>query len=70
MNYAASNLVFKVSNRNTITRCGIYSKLTTKTPNINSEYIKLNKLTLYIKHLVLVFVLLTLTWYCLLYRYC
>ena len=48
MNYAASNHVFKVNNRNNRTKCEIYSKFTTKTPNINSEYIKLNKLTLYI----------------------
>ena len=48
MNYGASNHVFKVINRNTRTRCEIYSKLTTKTSNIHSEYIKLNKLTLYI----------------------
>ena len=59
MNYGASNHVFKVNNRNTRTSCEIYSKLTTKTPNINSEYIKLNKLTLYILNTL--FVLLTFT---------
>ena len=48
MNYGASDHLFKVNNRSNRTRCEIYSKLTTKAPNINSKYIKLNKLTLYI----------------------
>ena len=32
LSYAAHNYMFKVSNRNTRTRCEIYSKLIIKTP--------------------------------------
>ena len=59
----AGNYMFKVSNRNTRTRCEICSKLTVKTPErchcrrsgffiVNFEYIS---------HLALVFLLLTLS---------
>ena len=59
----AGNYIFKVSNRNTRTRCDICSKLTIKTPerhhwrrfgifSVNFEHIS---------HLVLVFLLLTLS---------
>ena len=59
----AGNYMFKVNNRNTRTRCQIYSKFTIKTPErcqwhrsgvfiVNFEHIS---------HLALVFLLLTLT---------
>ena len=61
--YPAGNYMFKVNNRNTRTRCEICSKLTIKTPErrqwrrsgvfiVNFEHIS---------HLVLVFLLLTLS---------
>ena len=61
--YPAGNYMFKVSNRNTRARCGICSKLTIITPErrhwsrsgvfiVNLEHIS---------HLVLVFLLLTLS---------
>ena len=64
-NYPAGNYMFKVNNRNTRTRCKICSKLTIKTPErrqwrrsgvfiVNFEHIL---------HLVLVFLLLTLSRY-------
>ena len=63
VSYLAGNYMFKVNNRNTRTRCEIYSKLTIKTPErclwrrsgvfiVNFEHIS---------HLVLVFLLLTLS---------
>ena len=53
---AAGIYLLKVNNRNTRTRCEICSKLTIKTPGVfivNFEHIS---------HLVLVFLLLTLSW--------
>ena len=62
VHYTAGNYMFKVNNRNTRTRCEICSKLTIKTPErrqrrsgvfiVNFEHIS---------HLVLVFLLLTLS---------
>ena len=63
LSYAARNYMFKVSNRNTRTRCEIYSKLAIKIPErrqwrrsgifiVNFEHIS---------YLVLVFLLLTLS---------
>ena len=61
--YPAGNYMFKVNNKNTKTRCEIYSKLTVKIPErrhwrgygifiVNFEHIS---------HLILVFLLLTLS---------
>ena len=63
LTYPADNYMFKLNNKNTRTRCEICSKLTTKTPErrnwrrpgvfvVNFEHIS---------HLVLVFLLLTLS---------
>ena len=59
VNETSVKFLFKVNNRNTRTRCEICSKLTIKTPErrygvfiVNFEYIS---------HLVLVFLLLTLS---------
>ena len=50
--YPTGNYMFKVNNGNTRTRCEIFSKLTIKTFIVNFESIS---------HLVLVFLLLTLS---------
>ena len=52
----AGNYIFKVNNRNTITRCEICSKLTIKTPEW--RYWLLSEV---VSHLALVFLLLTLS---------
>ena len=61
----AGNYIFKVNNRNTRTRCEICSKLTVKTPERrqwrrSGVFIAKSE---HISHLVLVFLLLTLSRY-------
>ena len=53
------NYMFKINNRNTTARCEICSKLTAKTPERRSGVFIVN--FEYISHLVLVFLLLTLS---------
>ena len=56
--FPAGNCMFKVNNRNTRTRCEICSKLTIKTPRRSGVFIVNFE---HISHLVLVFLLLTLS---------
>ena len=60
-NCPIGSYMFKVNNRNTRTRCEIYSKLTIKTPERRSGAFIMN--FEHISHLVLVFLLLTLSRY-------
>ena len=62
--YPAGNYIFKVNNRNTITRCEICSKLTIKTPERRRRRSCVFSLNFeHISHLVLMFLLLTLSKY-------
>ena len=58
--YPAGNCMFKVNNRNTRTRCEICSKLTIKTPERRRSGVFIVNFE-HISHLVLVFLLLTLS---------
>ena len=65
--YPVGNYMFKVNNRNTRARCEICSKLTIKTPERRHGVFIVN--FEHISHLVLVFLLLTLSRYMLIGYY-